>query len=424
METQKLRFAGDVTLDKVNVISANGLYQDITAQILSIQIFEDMFSPFITGKLVVRESLDLINLFPFVGEETLELQISTPSLENSKISSKFYIFKMTNRDMMGDRVVAYELHFSSTDSIIDINKSISRAFSGKISDIAKTILTDINWGLQVQKPLNIEETSNNLKYVSNFWSPIKNLYHLVDIATNKNKSPTYLFFENREGYNFVSLESLFKQEVMQEFTKDNYIRDELSSGGSVKDLQKDYQRIETITVPVAFDYLSRVRSGMFGSKQYYVDYTGKRIGSKNFDLLKTYEKRGHLNKYPLASKKTIYRYNTKIDVVPKMNSSFYGYSDTSNAAMMQERMSVFKQIESTRLEITVPGRLDYTVGKKVKLNMPRISPISKGDTDTEDKTFSGNYLIAAINHYIDRERHVSIMELVKDSTNVNYEDVK
>lgn len=246
----------------------------------------------------------------------------------------------------------------------------------------------------------------------------------MDIATNKNKSPTYLFFENREGYNFVSLESLFKQEVMQEFTKDNYIRDELSSGGSVKDLQKDYQRIETITVPVAFDYLSRVRSGMFGSKQYYVDYTGKRIGSKNFDLLKTYEKRGHLNKYPLASKKTIYRYNTKIDVVPKMNSSFYGYSDTSNAAMMQERMSVFKQIESTRLEITVPGRLDYTVGKKVKLNMPRISPISKGDTDTEDKTFSGNYLIAAINHYIDRERHVSIMELVKDSTNVNYEDVK
>jgi len=83
-----LKFAGEVSVDKVKIITSKGVYQDISAQVINIQYYEDLFSPFITGSLIVKDMLDLVNLFPFVGEEFVELEVSTPSLEKSKIKGR------------------------------------------------------------------------------------------------------------------------------------------------------------------------------------------------------------------------------------------------------------------------------------------------------------------------------------------------
>jgi hypothetical protein len=42
----------------------------------------------------------------------------------------------------------------------------------------------------------------------------------------------------------------------------------------------------------------------------------------------------------------------------------------------------------------------------------------------QDKIFSGTYLIAAINHYIDKEKHECHMELIKDSFIINLNNRK
>jgi len=151
---QTLKFAGDVSVGRIRVISQSGFYQDIANQVAGIQIFEDLLSPFITGTLIVKDSLDLINLFPFVGEEYVELDIKTPTLKTGNISGKFYIYKMTDREMLKDKQMVYQLHFTSQDALIDLNKSISKTFTGKISDIANTLLTDkINVYNQKEKML-------------------------------------------------------------------------------------------------------------------------------------------------------------------------------------------------------------------------------------------------------------------------------
>ena len=92
MQSSKiLRFAGDVSIDKALINNPKGFFQDIAAQVINIQFYEDLFSPFITGSLIVKESLDLVNLFPFIGEEFLELEITTPALDGPAISGKYYI---------------------------------------------------------------------------------------------------------------------------------------------------------------------------------------------------------------------------------------------------------------------------------------------------------------------------------------------
>ena len=199
-----LQFAGDIAIEKLQIIAPSGLYQDITNQVVGIQVFEDLFSPFITGSLVVNDSLDLINLFPFIGEEQLIMKLSTPAMKKGNFDYKFAITKMTNREMLGDRAMIYELHFISKESLIDINTKVSRSYSGKCSDIADKILNDKDFKFNVDKKINIEETSNSTKYTSNFWSPVKNLNYVAGTSANKNQSPSYLFFENRNGFNFVS----------------------------------------------------------------------------------------------------------------------------------------------------------------------------------------------------------------------------
>lgn len=423
--SESIRFAGDVNIDKIEIISSNGFLQNVTNQVIAIEIFEDLYSPFITGNIVVKDSLDLANLFPFVGEEFINLKIHTPTLEDKTqvIDSQFYIYKMSNRELMGDRNVVYQLHFISPEAIVDLNKKISKVYEGKISDIASKLVTDKTFGLETKKKLNLEPTPNSVKYISNFWSPIKNLNYIAGNAVNTANAASYVFFENRVGFNFVSLENLFKSPVKQDFVYDSYIRDMGSLNTTIRNVEEDYKRIVDVSIPEAYDYMDRSMSGMFSSKMISSDITLKRYVAKNFDMLKDFSKNSHLNAFPLASKKNIQRPSSLIINYQKEYGLFNGYTDVTNAKTLQQRISLLQQAEGSKIEITVPGRTDYTVGMKVSVKLYKNSPVTKTDSneDITDNMFSGNYLISAINHYINREKHECKMELIKDSFIVDLE---
>lgn len=418
--SQVLRFAGDVTVSKVRIITAKGFYQDVSAQVLNIQVYEDLFSPFMSGSLILKDSLDLVNLFPFIGEEYLELELSTPSIEKYSIKGKYYIYKMSNREMTGDKSVVYQLHFISLEAIVDLNKKVSRVFAGDISKLIEPFIKNKTYGLESDKNVSIEDTSNNLKYISNYWTPIQNIMYLVFSAVNKNKSPNYVFFENRDGFYFISLESLYSNPVVyQNFVYDKYTRDELPGGGSARNIEKDYNRIIEISMPTVFDYMDRIRSGMLSSRQISYDITKKTYSDKNYTMFQRFEQQKHLNKFPINSDSSTFRANSKIINLPKNFGNFNGFGDVTQSKSNQERTSLMKLAEANKINITVLGRCDYTVGQKINLDLKRIEPLSSIDGDTTDKMFSGNYIIAAINHYVDRQVYECHMEIIKESSMMN-----
>jgi hypothetical protein len=417
--SQQLRFAGDVSINKVQVITPKGFFQDITAQVLTIQFYEDIFSPFITGSIIVKESLDLINLFPFVGEEYLELDITTPALKDSAIKGKYYIYKLTDRELLGDRAVIYQLHFVSVEAVADLNKKVSRVFGDKVSELVRPFIKDKIIGLESEKDVKIEPSLSNVKYISNYWSPIKNIMYLCEQAVNMNKTPNYVFFENRDGFYFISLETLYQNEMYQEFTYDKYTRDKLPGGGDIRNVNEDYKRISDISIPIGFDYMDRIRNGMLSSKQISYDVTKKTYSVKNYNMFQRFEQQKHLNKYPVNSDKAIFRSNSTLINFPKDFGNFNGFGDVTNSKTFQERASLMKMAEANKLNITVPGRTDYTVGQKVGVVLNKIEPVSKNDKDTTDKMFSGYYIVAAINHYIDKAKHECHMELIKESSQLD-----
>ena len=414
--SQQLRFAGDVSIDKVQIVTPKGFFQDITAQVQNIAFYEDIFSPFITGSVIVKESLDLVNLFPFIGEEYLDLEITTPTLVDTKISGKYYIYKLTEREMLGDRSVVYQLHFISVEAVTDLNKKLSKTFSGKVSELVEGLVKDKAYGLESEKKVFVDPTFTSIKYISNFWSPVKNLMHLCTNAANMNKTPNYVFFENRDGFYFMSLEALYQNKVKTEFVLDKYTRDNVPGGTDARNVTEDFKRILNISIPTAYDYMDRISSGMLGSKQITYDVTKKSYSTKNYNMFERFKEQKHLNQFPVNSDKAIFRSNSAIINYPKAFGNFSNSGNATNSETNQERISLMKLAEANKLEITVPGRTDYTVGQKVFVNLKRIEPVSGKDDDIQDKMFSGNYLIAAINHLVNKENHECHMELIKETS--------
>lgn len=419
-----LNFAGDVSIDKIKIITSNGLFQDISAQVITIQYYEDIFSPFITGSLIVKDSLDLVNLFPFVGEEFVEIEISTPGLLKSSIKGRYYIYKLSDRDLIGDNIVTYQLHFISVEAIIDLNKKNSRVYTGNAAELIKSIVADKVNGLQSDKKVFAENTSSAVKFISNFWSPVKSIAHITELAVNNKSSPSYVFFENRDGFYFVSLDSMYASDIYQDFTFDKYSRDSLGGGSTVRNPQEDFKRITALSIPTGFNYMDRIKSGTFASKSISYDLTNKKYNVRNYNMFEKFAKQNHLNKYSIASNRAIFKSNSLLINYPRASYTFNAFEDTSNYKTVQERISILKIAESNKIEITVPGRTDYTVGQKVSVTLNKVEPVSKQDTDTVDKMFSGYYIVAAINHYINRQMHECHMELIKDSLQINLDGAK
>ena len=411
-----LRYAGDVNIEKVEIITPKGVYQNVRNQVIQLRIFEDIFSPFITGAIVLKESFDLQTLLPLIGEEYIELKVSTPTLDKP-ISGLFHIYKMNDKINVGDRAVGYELNFISAEALIDSNKRISKVFSGKISDIVGTFVKDKIDGIESTKKFNIENTRNTIKYVSPYWTPVQNLTFLSDNSISENQSPSFLFFENRDGFNFKSLDTLYKSSSYLQFVMDKYSRDNFPQGGNTLNIMEDYKRIGEIDFIESYDYMDRLSGGMYTSKLISYDSTKKTYTVKNFDIKKKFSKQNHLNEYPLFSEKAIGRSNAKHILFPRAFETFTSFGDTTNARVVQERISFLKMAEAQKINITVAGRCDYTVGQIAEVTLYKKQPMQKKDRNEDliDTVNSGKYLVSAINHQISVDGHTCYIELIKDS---------
>ena len=409
-----LMIAGSVEVRNVSIVSATprGFLQTITPQVMAIEIYEDIFSPFISGKIAVRDSQEFLNLLPLVGEEKIVLDIATPTInEDYTIKGEFFIYKMGDRVRLSERDTGYYLYFMSKEGIVDINRKISKAYSGNIADIVKKIITEED-ALESKKNYKIEPTPTIVKYVSNFWSPVQNLNYLAQAAVNENGSPTYIFFENKFGLNFISLDSIYDLPVFRELVWDNYVR-EVTPTGAVKDINADWNRIIDINTPQTFDYIQRVQSGMYGTEMIMYDIMTKQythIGHMpNFDETK------HLNKYSMWSGDAPHHPRATLIREHRYYNNFDGYQDVTNTSHIQKRLSLMAQAEAFKMEVTVLGRTDYSAGQKISINVPMNTQIRAETTDPQDKIYSGDYIISALCHKIDRNGHKCIMELIKDS---------
>ena len=421
--SDKLAFAGQYYLDAIDIIQPNGIAIDIREQIEQITIYEDIFSPFITGNLICLDTADLPSLLLSAGADLLRLTIWTPSIEKSKrIDRYFHIYKLSDRAELSDRSQTYIYHFISQESIVDTSYNFSRTFRGDGKTNIKTI---IEKGLGSKVPLVGEESSNAVTYTSNNWSSTKNIRYNCENSIAKDSTPSFVFFESRYGFEFQPLTSLAKKAPINKFVTSNQISDVTTEGVSrgevVVDLGKDYRTILSFKANLTYDYQRDKSTGMMNSRQFSFDLTTKRIGDTTFSA--NSDTRERMNPKLFYSKDVISTsYRGSVGSVLLNNQRHFKLYDdveeTTDVKFRQQRISILRQFRQHVVEIEVFGRTDYTVGETVDTDFNKLRSIAETTQlkDVSDPLFSGKYLITAVCHRFTRDgKHICKLELSRDS---------
>jgi hypothetical protein len=413
-----IRTAGQVIIDKCEIIRDTGDLIDLQAMVESIVIYEDIFAPYITGKLMIRDTQDIPTRLGRSGADMLHLVITTPSLEEKRINSLFVIYKMSDRADITHRSQLYSLWFCPPEMLIDCQTHLSSAFSGSGNDIIESTLVKY-YGKS--RPFNFDKTSNSIKYISNFWSITKNFAYIAEHSLGPLKTPTYLFYENRDGFNFKEIAGLASKDIpiFHVFTSTDLVAnvetEGIGKGNVTNNLEAEFSKILTNRVDKTFDFLDDYLNGAVKTKLYSNDVITKRIRTSMFMLSDSGVPT--LNESPIYNSELI-DVTTPMIMVKDRGYGTFGPVESSNYKFIQHRIAYMRSLRSSVIEIDVFGRTDFTVGKKVMVESNLLRELLQQDSykDKLDKLYSGVYIITALSHQITKMEHKCTIELCKEST--------
>ena len=109
-----LNYAGDFSIEKAEIITSSGQIIDVSANIVEINFYEDIFSPSLSGDIVMFDNQNMILNGPFIGQEQLRLVLSTPTMQDKKdklyfVEEPLMIYKIKKQSKVNNSTQTYVL---------------------------------------------------------------------------------------------------------------------------------------------------------------------------------------------------------------------------------------------------------------------------------------------------------------------------
>lgn len=438
---QGLLSAGDIEIVQAVIINQAGQEYDVKLFIGELNIFEDMYRPGMYGNLLVIDANNLSNIIGLIGDEYLRLALVTPTME-ALIFKTFKIYSITDRQMISDSgKQSYLLHFCSPEIFIDILSPIYQTWSGKIDDVVSRIyskhISTSRYGADEPTQLVIlGATDNEVKFTSPGWRPFHCINWLASRAVAQGyKNPGYLFYESNKAYYFANVEALMDLAIKDKSIYQWYSYGAFNLNGNepeelqyMKDIDRDYAKIEEMQVVQNFNQLKNAQNGYLANRLITLDMLSKDYQVYDYDHVSGFDDYKHLENIGGISNSDCAPFSKNalrspagmVNFYPRHQYLYNGFKDNVADVIektLPRRISTLNELTNFKIEITVPGRTDVEVGAVVGLLYPDASPRDESDKTNlkTDELYTGYYLITAIRHKITLQKHMMILELVKDS---------
>jgi hypothetical protein len=418
----------DLTLiTKVGNINITGVYQELN-------IFDSIFMPCMKGDILIQDAIGLSSKLLLDGSEYLSVEIGKAD-ENSGTSFKrtFRVYKLTNRKNANQNSEMYILHFTSEEMVYSMQQKINQSFTGIYSDVAKKVL--INYlNVPTNKIANIEPTKGLHSIVMPILSPIDAMGWLTKKSLNSEGLPNYFFFENKAGFNFISLSTLIAKAPITSINfEPKNIRESMSD---------EFLGARDMNVVSQFNLLDNIQNGVYAGKFIGIDPLTRQVNVSKIDYLKTYSKTNkHLNKFPNftggKNRKGLdaaQMYDSKVSLYPfsslRPGTPYIKTNDPKTSTIIDDthayvfqRAPIISNLLQTTIHVSLPGNFGLSSGYVVNLTMP--TRATKSDSQNSlDNTLNGKYLITATHHMIKSDRHETIIEVATDSTNKQFSTIQ
>lgn len=384
---------------------------------------------------------NLTQLVPIVGDEFIRIAIATPTMD-ALIFKTFKVYSITDRMMISDSgKQSYIMHFCSPELFIDTLSPIYKTYSGKISTVVQNIYekyvsTSRYGGEEPTSLVILGPTDNEVKFTSPGWRP----FHCINWLAARSipegyKNPGYLFYESNKAYYFANVEALIDVAIQSNSIYQWYTyQANKTTGGDpndqayVKNVDRDYGKVEEMTVVQNFNGLRNSQNGYLANRLITLDMLTKDYNIYDYDHVSGYEDYKHLENIggissadcAPFSKNALHSPAGMVNFYPQHKYLYNGFKDNVADKIKQtmpRRISTMAELSNFKIEITVPGRTDIEVGAVVGYLYPSASPRDETDKTkfNSDELYTGYYLVTAIRHKITLQKHMMILELVKDS---------
>ena len=416
-------------ITELSIITKLGKF-DIGSIFDELNIFDSMLMPSISGNIVVRDGVGLSEKLYFDGSDYISINISKSGEgELTNFKRTFRIYKQTDRKNINQSSEMYVLHFVSEEFIYSLQQKINQSFTGTYNESVAVILEKY---LKVPPDANkialLEPTQGIHSFIIPNLSPFDALKWVAFRAVDSANLPNYLFFQNKYGYNFVSLSTLISKATIADI---NFNPKNLGKNTQIKEETFGAYDARVIS---QFNLAENIMDGVYAGKFIGYDILTRQIKEDNISFLDVYSKGQHLNKNPNVtdaknsdnlnvdamhnSKVSVYPIASfrKYDAYTKQNDNLAStiIDDTDNYIF--QRNAILKNLTQTKLRITLPGNFALTSGFNVLVKYPSRS-IVDDSSDPYDKTLYGKYLIIATRHIIKYDKHETVLEVATDSTN-------
>tara|TARA_Y100000310_G_C20691391_1_gene822499 strand:+ start:596 stop:2512 length:1917 start_codon:yes stop_codon:yes gene_type:complete len=254
------RFPGDYKVTKCWLISpTRGVDAPIDLQDndkpdwTELNFYEDIYSPSISGDITINDAVGLMENVPIVGEEFLEISMSTAGATPSAISSpadttinvkdlpklihnRFRVYKIDAPQKISENFRSIKLYFVSDIQYSNMMTRVQKNYpTAELTDLAQPenplndktytiadMVRDIFYDCFIgkKKPANHRPTHKNLlveptkgPYNASIpnWTPFKSINFLAKRAISVNQisqGANFVFYETLKGFRFVSIETL------------------------------------------------------------------------------------------------------------------------------------------------------------------------------------------------------------------------
>jgi hypothetical protein len=425
---------------------------DITTGAISVDYYEDIFSPTITAKIKVVNTGNTItaeegtnkqsiyNGLPLRGGERVSMKIAGNSTTNpgldfsKKVEDYLYVSSIT--DVISEtNQESFTLHLVSREAITNETVRIGRKYptSSKISESVNDILTNY---LKTNKLGLIDSTSNKYGFIGNLRKPFTVLVWLASKAVPESSGSAtagFLFYQTQDGFQFRSVDKLINQSPRTDVNGNKVIYTYSQANVSYDEGEKvnnDF-RILNYFVEKNQNLIEKLKLGTYGSHRMFfnpLDFSFSKPEEGIFKLENYAGKTKNLGEQlklpPLSegSNKTLGDVPTRtITAIYDVGTMDKGISKEINSDQTQyqsQSLMRYNILFTQTLSIIVPSNTNLRAGDVIECRFPKITQTKSKEYDTET---SGLYMIKELCHHFDSNYSYTSMKLVRDTFGINTE---
>jgi hypothetical protein len=409
---------GDIKLVKAILRNSKGtISTGIQGQLISLSIFEDIEQPTLYCELTMLDSVNLVQDFPIIGEESLELSYHTPGRDTpTRLTFSIYGIEGQSASLTSKGSI-YTLKGVSPIHFYNASTTISKSYKTVISDMVAEILKDAGDKSGIAIRVNIEPTKGLVPITIPRLSPFSAIDFLRQrsVSAENPSGGAYVFFMNQYGMHFKSIENLLKEGKKEVATKKfTYSPDTKSDKERTA---YSFRNIINFTHLSKFDTIDKLQSGHVNTEVQHFDIFTKESGSTNAKLsekMNTFvsaDGKGRISSSPEYIQKYDNSVRSKF-FIPKDSSRGDDYLDAS----LGVKNSYAALLNQNTVRVLVPGDSYLSVGDVIDLSLPETSGTT--ERKTKDRMNSGNYIVVKLRHTITMEeggkpKHLISMDCAK-----------